>query len=186
MRKKKICSKGSWIGYCLFAYVESQYNRVYRDTGPGGAAGAQGGLATIRPRQATIWPTIRTACAWGMRQRAHGIAKGVPRYKDCIVAWDCSCVAIGASIQCCDTACDTARRARHGLGRDTILYRDWGQKAASLRHGAPTHTCAQRYGRGLLRHNREGAATRSNVPHDTAPVRATTGSDTAGLGTVCA
>ena len=26
--------------------------------------------------------------------------------------------------------------ARHGLGRDTILHRDRGQKVASLRHGA--------------------------------------------------
>ena len=53
------------MGYCPFACVESQYNGVYRDTGPGGAAGAHGDSATIRPRQATtrldeatIWPTI--------------------------------------------------------------------------------------------------------------------------------
>ena len=86
-----------------------------------------------------------------MRQRAHGLAKGVSRYKDCIVAWDGSCVPIGAAIQCCDTAavrCDTAYdmvgRVRHGLGRDTILYHDWGQKAASLRHGVPARARAEK------------------------------------------
>ena len=67
-------------------------------------------------------------------------------------------------------ACTTIRLAcaRHGLGCDTIMYRDWGQKAASLRHGAPALACAQRHDRGLLRHDQEGATTRSRVRQDTA------------------
>ena len=59
-------------------------------------------------------------------------------------------------------------RSRHGLGHDTILFHDRGQKAASLRHGAPARACAQRHRRGLLRHDLEGATTQSRVRHDTA------------------
>ena len=67
-----------------------------------------------------------------------------------------------------------AVRERHGLGRDTILYRDWGKKVALLPHGAPTRTCAQRHDRGT-------PATRPGGGHDTvlcvpqySPARTTT------------
>ena len=38
VKKKKTFSKGSWMGYCPFACVESRYNGVYHDTVPDGAA----------------------------------------------------------------------------------------------------------------------------------------------------
>ena len=41
------------MGYCPFACIESQYNRVYHDVGPGGGSRCVGSSATIRPRQAT-------------------------------------------------------------------------------------------------------------------------------------
>ena len=49
-KKKKICSEGSWMGYCPF---ESRYNGLYRDTEQLGTAAG----ATIRPGHAhdTAW-----------------------------------------------------------------------------------------------------------------------------------
>ena len=67
-------------------------------------------------------------------------------------------------------------------GARATLYRDLGKKVASLRHGALARTCAHRHGRGLLRHDREGATTRSRVHQDTAP----SALSARGLGGVCA
>ena len=82
------------MGYYPFAYIESRYNGVYRDIGHGGAAGAQGVLPRYgrdRPRHDRM--RLRYSLRYGRparkacgSMRAHGLAKGVSRYKDCIMA----------------------------------------------------------------------------------------------------
>ena len=49
-KKKKNYSEGNWMGYCPFACVESRYNGVYRDTGPGGATQRAAGAQGTKPR----------------------------------------------------------------------------------------------------------------------------------------
>ena len=66
--------------------------------------------------------------------------------------------------------CDRAGQARdtarcRELSCNTNMYLD--REEAAPRRSA--RACAQQHGRGCLRHDRDGATTRSSVFHDTVP-----------------
>ena len=137
MREKKKAQKAVEWATAPFACVESRYNGVYRDTGPGGAAQHTTGAQGTRPRYSRDRPRhgrlgYDTTYAAGLRagraaERTRMALLGVSRdTKHCIMAK-------GRPL-CRNTVrqgCDTAPRHGSNMLRHGLRY-GW----ACARHGA--------------------------------------------------
>ena len=78
MQKKKIIMQWNLIWATAHSDVESRYNALYLDTQGKEAHSRRAwtgpNLVKIRPRQATIWPTIRPAYACSCMALPGGVA----------------------------------------------------------------------------------------------------------------
>ena len=136
------------MGYCPFACVESRYNRVYRDTGPGWAVSAQVArprYSRDRPQHGRMRPRYgrpaRGACG---SARAHGLDRGRVTIQTLYRGWGRLLYRNMAAIQAAtqsrvrhDTALGVAIcAAQHARERTAQSTRARGDTAEEgLRHG---------------------------------------------------
>ena len=69
------------MGHCLFACVESRYNGVYPDTGPGGATQRTAGALGTRPQYDRDRPRH------GRMRPQYGLRYGRPTRWECVRTW---------------------------------------------------------------------------------------------------